>query len=236
MRIYARSFFFYACLPGISATPDRRRKGDFFVNEDQKELLKLAAGDSRAIRIGDSVLYPPVMVSGKAFQFDPWQNGFLYHLQASQGDMELACRKINKSIEWAQKFVSTRKFREFRNAKLQTLAIRAGDVVDWWWEMGLAGAKGFVEWWEGTCELCHEPNKFSTIEAESFRNEDMVLKAACKVCFQPLSLEYRKEEFKPSREQVQFWSELGNRVSPKIERVSHEFSSENFVFRTEDGV
>lgn len=200
------------------------------MTEDEKSLLELAAGDTRAIRIGDQIIYPPVMVGGKAFQFDPWQNGFLFALAKFQGDMNAACRFINKPIEWAQKFITTRKFREFRNAKLQAMSVRAGNVLDWWWEMGLAGAKGYTEWYEATCAICHEENKFTMTEAETARQDDMSFKAVCKVCLQPVALEHKKEAFKPTREQVQFWAELGNRVSPKIERVQHEFSSETFTF------
>lgn len=205
------------------------------MTDEQKALLALAAGDSRAIRIGNDVLYPPVMVGGKAFQFDAWQNGFLFALQRDKGDIEKACVFVGKPIEWAQKFMSTRKFREFRTAKMQAMSVRAGNILDWWWEMGLAGAKGFVEWYEGFCDLCREDNRFTTVEIESFRQDDMSIKASCKVCMQPVQIEHKKEEFKPTREQVQFWSELGNRVSPKIERVQHEFSSENFSFESEAG-
>lgn len=206
----------------------------YVMNDEQKQLLALSAGDSRAIRIGDSVLYPPVMVGGKAFQFDPWQNGFLYALQKSQGDMEAACKFIGKPLEWAQKFVSTRKFREFRNAKLTNAAISNGALFEEWRETGIAGMRGYRQWWSGACALCHEENVFSEMEMEGFRQDDMSLKPSCKVCFQPVAAELHKEDFKPSREQVQFWAELGNRVSPKIERVQHEFSSESFIFKTED--
>jgi len=199
------------------------------------ELLKLAAGDRRAIRIGDSVMYPPTMVGQKAFHFDPYQNGFLFYLQESKGDIELACQKIGKPLEWGQKFISTRKFREFRNARLQAMATTSGNVVDWWWEMGLAGAKGYTEWYEALCQLCHETNKYSVVEFEAFKDENMAVKVLCRVCFQEVpGFEYKKEEFKPSREQVQFWSEIGNRVSPKIERVQHEFSTETFTFAEGD--
>lgn len=204
------------------------------MTDDQKQLLALAAGDARAIRIGDTVLYAPVMVGGKAFQFDPWQNGFLYHLQASHGDLEVACRAIGKSLDWAQKFMTTRKFREFRSAKLANAAVSNGALFEEWRETGIAGMRGYRQWWTGACALCHEENVYNEVELESFRQDDMTLHATCKVCFQPVLSEYHKEEFKPSREQVQFWSELGARVSPKIERISHEFSSETFQFQTED--
>lgn len=200
------------------------------MDDDKKALLNLAAGDSRAIRIGDSVLYPPMMVGAKAFQFDPWQNGFLYWLQELKGDMELACRKVGKSLEWGQRFISTRKFREFRNSKITNLAVNNGALLEEWREIGISGMRGYRDWYEGKCDLCHEDNQFSTTDIEVFRNDDMALLVSCKVCFQPITTEYKKEEFHPTREQVQFWSEIGNRVSPKIERVQHEFSNENFVF------
>lgn len=211
-------------------------RGFSFMTEDEKDLLNLAAGDSRAIRIGESVLYPPVMVGGKAFQFDPWQNGFLYALQKSGGDMEKACSFVKKPVEWAQKFVSTRKFREFRAAKLNTLAVTNGALFEEWRELGIAGMRGYREWWEGQCELCHGENVYTTVEMEGFRQDDMTLKPTCKVCFQSVAAEIHHEAFSPSREQVQFWSEIGARVSPKIERVQHEFTNETMIFQTEDGV
>lgn len=100
--------------------------------------------------------------------------------------------------------------------------------------MGLSGARGFREEYRGECKLCNEDNHFTVVEAEAFRQDDMSFRAICKVCLQPLAITYQREEFKPSREQVQFWSELGARWVPKIERVSHEFSTETFQFQTED--
>lgn len=204
------------------------------MTDEKKQLLALAAGDSRAIRIGDTVLYPPIMVGGRAFQFDAWQNGFLFALQKFNGDIQKASEFVGRDVAWGERFISTRKFREFRNAKIQAMSIKAGDVVDWWWEMGLSGAKGMIEWYEGSCDLCHEDNRFTTVEAEGFRKDDMSLAAVCKICLQPITIQFKQEAFRPSREQVQFWSEIGARVSPKIERIHHEFSKENFVFQTEE--
>lgn len=204
------------------------------MNDDTKRMLELSAGDARAIRIGESVLYPPVMVGAKAYQFDAWQNAFLYALQKNGGDMEAACGTVGKSLEWAERFVSTRKFREFRNAKLTHAAISNGALFEEWRETGIAGMRGYREWWEGGCGLCHEENTYSTTEIESFRRDDMKLEPQCKVCFQKIEVELKREDFKPSREQVQFWAELGARVSPKIERIQHEFSSETFTFKTEE--
>lgn len=204
------------------------------MTDEQRQLLSMAAGDSRAIRIGTTVVYPPLMVGGRAFQFDAWQNGFLFALQKFNGDLEKACATVGKPLEWAEKFMSTRKFREFRNAKLNNNAVSTGALFEEWRDTGVAGMRGYWEWYEGSCQLCHEQNRFSIIEAESFRQDDMNFKAACKICFQPVAIEHKREDFKPTREQVQFWSEIGARVSPKIERVHHEFSKENFIFETED--
>lgn len=188
--------------------------------------------ENRALR--EQLSQEPFVVGDKLFLFDLSQRTFIAALQKHEGDVERACVAAGKPIEWAQKFFSTRKFREFRNARLRAMAQRAGGLVDWWWEMGLAGARGFVEWWEGKCELCHEENKFTTTEIELFRQDDMSVKATCKCCMQPLVVEIHREAYKPSREQVQCWSEIGNRVSPKIERIQHEFSDEQFVFKTDD--
>ena len=63
------------------------------------------------------------------------------------------------------------------------------------------------------------------------RGDDMKFQAICKVCLQGVELLYRKERIQRSREQVAQWSELGNRLVPKIERVQHEFTHETFEFK-----
>lgn len=204
------------------------------MDDENKRLIDLAAGDSRAIRIGDQVLYPPVMVGGRAFQFDAYQNGFLYALQKFAGDMDKACNFIGKPLEWANKFVQTQKFRKFRNAKLANASVKSGDLVDFFWESTIDGAKGYKEWYTAECQICHESNHYGVGEAEAFRNDNMVFEAKCLVCFQPVTLEYHKEEYKPTREQIQCLQMIGDRVSPKIERISHEFSGETFSFQCEE--
>lgn len=186
--------------------------------------------DAHALIIGNEVLYPPMQVGGRPFHFNALQNRFLYALQTFNGSIPKACAFVNQPEEWAMKFISSRKFREFRNAKIASMSVRNGDLVDWWWEFGIDGAKGYRECYEGYCALCTQKNIYKPTEVEMTRADDMSLHVACKACLQPIEVEHKKEEFKPSREMVQFWSEIGNRVAPKIERVSHEFSSENFVF------
>lgn len=189
---------------------------------------------NKALIVGNEVLFPPWELGGKVFHFNAIQTRFMYSLQTNGGDVEKAAIGCGKEVAWAQRFLASKKFKEFRNAKLASMAVRNGDLMEWWWKMGLDGAKGKIEWYEGVCHLCHAKNEYSVAEMEMTRNDDMKLCPSCKVCLQPVEAELKSEMFKPSREQVQFWSELGNRLSPKIERVQHQFSSENFSFVTGD--
>lgn len=205
------------------------------MDSETKNMAKeLSDPGFKGIVIGDQVIFPPLAVGEKAFHFDYLQIRFLYALQQCGGNMEEAAARVNRPMEWAQKFIGSRKFRAFRNAKLAAMSVRNGDLVEWWWKYGLDGAKGYREWYEGVCHLCHEKSEFEVAEAEMVRRDDMTFDAKCKVCLQEIEIELKKEGLPRTREQVQFWSELGNRLSPKIERVHHEFSAEKFTFVSED--
>lgn len=188
----------------------------------------------KALVIGDQIIFPPMQVGEKAFHFNHVQIGFLYGMQKHRGDIEKAAMSVNKPFEWGQKFIASRKFKAFRNAKLAAMSVQNGDLVNWWWKYGLDGAKGYREWYEGICHLCHEKNEFDVSEIEMCRTDEMTLDVKCKVCLQPMEVEQKKEVLGRSREQVQFWSELGNRLAPKIERIHHEFTSEKFSFVSDD--
>lgn len=198
--------------------------------ETRQDLAGLEDPGFKALVVGSEVIFPPMQVGERAYHFDHAQISFLYQLQRFRGDVAKAAECVNKSLDWANKFLASRKFRSFRNAKLASMSVRNGDLVEWWWKYGLDGAKGKKEWYEGVCHLCHEKNEFETAEAEMFRNDDMTFAAKCKVCFQAIAIERKEIPQTHSREQVQFWSELGNRLAPKIERVQHEFTNEKFTF------
>lgn len=189
--------------------------------------------DQKSIRYGDEVLYAPLQVGGRAFHFNAIQVRFLYALQKENGNILRACEFVGQDISWATKFLQSRKFREFRNVKLANAAVRNGDLVDWWWKMGMDGAKGIRRWFSAPCALCHEENVYEETEAEMYRKDDMSMEFTCKVCMQPVTAEMHEDAYKPSREQVQFWAEIGNRLVPKVERVQHEFSKERFDFVSE---
>lgn len=203
------------------------------LDQNDKQMANEIMGQ-KAIIIGNTVSYAPLSVGGKAYSFDAAQVRFLYALQKYQGNIETACNFVGRSMEWADKFITSRKFKEFRNAKLASMSAMNGDLVEWWWQFGMDGARGYKEWYEGICQICDECNVFTTAEASTFQDDSMKFNASCRICMQPISIEYKKEDFKPSREQVQFWSELGNRKVPKIERIQHEFSDTRMEFVTED--
>jgi len=73
----------------------------------------------------------------------------------------------------------------------------------------------------------------NTYEAETYRDDDDRLRASCYGCYKPVELKYILEEFKPTREQVEGWKELGSRLIPKIERVHHQFEKSEYIFEEE---
>lgn len=97
----------------------------------------------------------------------------------------------------------------------------------------LDGAKGFQERYNGACELCHQDYHLPPQVAEQYRDDDMILHYACRICLSPVELVYERIPFTPSREQVQCASEIGSRVEPKREHISHSFSEETFSFVTD---
>jgi len=184
----------------------------------------------KALIIGNEVVYPPWKVGEKAFFFNAEQTRFLWALQKYGGNIEQAAEFVAKPVEWATHFLASKKFREFKASKIKAASVRNGDLVESWWEFGIDGARGFKEFYVAVCHLCHGKSEYSVPEAELARQDDMSFCATCKYCLQPVEIEYQREEFKPTREMVQIWQELGNRLSPKIERVHHEFSKETFLF------
>lgn len=196
---------------------------------EQEEIAKQLAIPAKALVVGNDVFFPPWKVSGQDFHFNYDQTRFMYFLQENHGDIDRACRLIGKPIDWATKFIASRKFREFRNAKIAEASVRNG-LGEWWWEYGVDGAKGYRECYEAHCSLCKGKSLYRVTEAEMTRDDEMGLHFKCKTCLQDVDAEYKREDVKPTREQVQFWSELGNRLAPKIERVQHSFTDENFVF------
>jgi hypothetical protein len=205
-------------------------------NDEQKEQAKeLETDTARGLVIGDRTYFAPINADGRPFYFNALQTRFLYFLQKFEGNTQKACKAVEQTPEWAAKFFSTRKWREYRNHLLATSSVRNGSIRNWWWNYAMDGAKGFKEWYEANCPLCNEHHEFSVPEAEMFRNDDMKFEAQCRLCQNPMPIEYKSEEFHPTREQVQFFSEIGARIEPKVERRIHELSDETYVFVPPEG-
>lgn len=199
----------------------------------QVEANEVISDYGRGLRVGSEVILAPLVVGDRSFHFNDDQTRFLYHLQKFGGDLEKSCSACMQTMEWANKFIKSRKFREFRNALLALKSARSGELVDWWWDFGKRGASGINAYYTSECGHCTQKNVYSTTELEMTRDDDMVLHPLCKVCMQPVEAELHEDQFKPTREQVQFWQELGNRLAPKVERVQHTFTDERFVFETD---
>jgi hypothetical protein len=198
-----------------------------------KAMAKTLSTDcGKGFLIGNDVYFAPVHVNGKYFHFTPSQTQFLYQLTLHKGDLTAACQMVGWTQEKAVDFFATRKWKEYRERLLATAAVRNGDLREFWWEFMTDGAKGFKERWEGTCSICNQDYKLPPQVAEQYRNDNMDIQFNCKFCQNVVALTYIEEPFKPSREQVQCAVEIGQRVEPKTERVSHSFSDETFIFAT----
>jgi len=184
----------------------------------------------KAFWIGGDIHFAPMHLNGHYFSFKPDQTMFLHFLKKYEGSIEKASFAVGWSMEDVGKFFSTRKWRQYKEMLLAKFATRNGDLVDFWWDFMLDGARGYVERYEGACDLCKQDYKLSPAQAAQYQDENLDSKFSCMICKQPVALALTKEEFKPSREQVQCASEIGQRVEPKRERVHHTFSDETYVF------
>jgi hypothetical protein len=190
----------------------------------------LATDSARGLVIGDRTYFAPINQDDKPFYFNQLQTRFLFFLQKFEGKVEKACAAVDQPVEWAGKFFSSRKWRQYRDHLLATASVRNGSMRNWWWQMAIDGAKGYREWYEYECALCHEKAELTPAMASMYQNDDMKFEAQCQLCQTKVDLVYKQEPFKPSREQVQFFSEIGSRIEPKVERRIHELSDETFVF------
>ena len=199
---------------------------------DNGELKRSLQSDAtHAFVVGNIVKVNALSADGKAFIFTRDQMEFFLALQKLKS-IQPAALSIHKDEEWAKRFLSSKKFKAFLSAKMQELQLKSGITIDWWFRFGKHLTEGVEEFYAGTCLICQKDSVFTTYEAESFRDDDMVMKATCPECNEPMQITQQTKEFKATREQVEGWKELGSRIIPKIERVSHEFDKTEMVFET----
>lgn len=185
--------------------------------------------NATALIVGGEVKTIGLAVSGKLFVFSPAQMDFLLSLQKLKS-VDAAAIHVGKDTEWAKRFLASRKFRQYINSKMEEFSVRNGLTVEWWYQFGKWVADGQKEYYKVRCTDCPLEVTMNTYEVESFRQDDMTLEVPCPACYKPTTTTHEVEPFKPSREQVVAWQDLGARLIPKIERVHHEFTGETFSF------
>jgi hypothetical protein len=159
---------------------------------------------------------------GKVFPFSATEDKFLVALSDTH-DIGQAAEKIGKDMAWAARFFRKPKNREWISLKSRQHAAKSGTTQEWFYAYGRAVLAGKFEWWDGVCTSCGCKVK-TYIEPMNERTLD------CYLCTAPVLMTKQEILIKPTREQITVWQELGQRCSPKIERVSHEFVDSEFMF------
>ncbi|MCI0563172.1 MAG: hypothetical protein MN733_32235 [Nitrososphaera sp.] len=185
---------------------------------------------------GGVATYAPLQVGDAAFHFDAVQIRFIYFYQKFGGDLRKACSAVFKDVPWGEAFIQSKKYKRFMRKTLALEGANRGALAKEWWETGLAGMRGFREFYVGTCPTCKEENRLTAMEYAMMQDDNLVAHPKCEVCLQPMKLSREMEPYKPTREMVQHWDGIGARVVPKVERVQHEFTDEKFRFETDDSV
>ena len=189
--------------------------------------------NATALIIGGEVKTVGLAVSGKLFVFSHPQMQFLLNLQKMK-NVTAAALSVDKTEEWAQSFLKSRKFREYIHCKMQEYSVKNGLTVEWWYQFGKWVADGYREYYLVGCPSCNYQGQMPEYEVETFRQDDLSLDVPCPVCYKAAVTELKHEVFTPTREQVEGWKELGNRLIPKIERVHHQFENTTIEFQSEE--
>lgn len=189
--------------------------------------------NSTALIIGGEVKTVGLAVAGRLFVFSPVQMQFLISLQKLKSTIA-AAMAVDKPEEWAQKFLKSRKFRDYIACKMDEFSVKNGLTVEWWNQFGKWSAEGYREFYKVGCAYCSFAGTMTSYEVEVYRSDEMVLDVPCPACFKPVEVERVREEFRPSREQVVAWQELGSRLIPKVERVHHQFENTEIVFQNSE--
>lgn len=190
--------------------------------------------NSLSLMVGGEVKAVGLAVGGKLFVFTPVQQQFLLNLQKMK-NVTASALSVGKEEEWGQKFLKSVKFRKYLSLKMKSFSDRNSLDVEWWYAFGKKVADGYEDYYEAHCGACGFDFEMDLYEVESVRGDDMTIAAECPSCMAvQVTVTMKREEFKPTREQVEGWKELGQRLIPKIERVHHQFENVDIVFESEE--
>jgi hypothetical protein len=189
--------------------------------------------NSVSLTIGGEVKTVGLAVAGQLFVFSPSQMNFLINLQKLK-NVAAAGLSVGKTEEWGQNFLKSRKFRKYVTCKMQEFSVKNGLTVEWWYQFGKWSADGEKVFYVAKCLYCSFDGQFNEYEVETYRADDMKIEMSCPACFKAIEPKEKREEFKPTREQIGAWQELGARLIPKIERVHHQFENVDITFESEE--
>ena len=192
------------------------------------------AENSTALIIGGETKVVGMAVAGRLFVFTPHQMNFLLALQKMK-NVTAAALSAGKDEQWGTNFLKSRKFKEYISCKMQEYSVKNGLTVEWWYQVGKWISDGYREYYDVRCGECEYVGTMNVYEIEAGRSDDMQrVTAECPVCFHTLQPELKKEEYKPTREQVEGWKEMGSRLIPKVDRVHHQFENTTIEFQSEE--
>ena len=192
--------------------------------------------NSTALIIGGETKVVGLAVAGKLFVFTPMQMNFLLNLQKLK-NVTAAALGAGKDETWGQNFLRSRKFREYISCKMQEYSVKNGLTVEWWYGFGKWLADGYREFYKVLCAGCGYSGTMNVYEVEAGRSDDMLtVEVGCPACFKPMAAEFVREEFKATREQVEGWKAIGDRLIPKTERIHHSYDNVEIKFESVDEI
>lgn len=167
--------------------------------------------------------------NGVPLRFSPQEKKFLIALDETHS-LDKACERVGKPVEWAKTFFKRPKIYEWMTKIAAEESAKSGMTIRWIRSQMMAVYLGKETWWEGECATCHVKQK-SWIEPEDDKG---VLSAPCLACQSPVLMNQVDNPIRKDRQQMVALQELASRVDPKIERISHEFTGEEFIFSAKE--
>lgn len=166
---------------------------------------------------------------GTPLPFRPQEKRFLTAFDETH-DLAKACERVGKSVDWGVAFFNRPKIHEWLTLIAAQAAVRNGLTQQWCMAEAMAIIQGHRIWWEGQCATCKVKAK-SHLEPDDDKG---VLSSKCLACGSPVLMNEVVEPVKKDRQQTAMLQEVMARVWPKVERISHEFSDENFIFKAQE--
>lgn len=186
-----------------------------------------------ALVIGPDVKPLGLSANWQTFVFRPKQMQFIKHLEVLKS-VHAAALSVGWTEDQGLSFLRSRKFQRYLGCRMQAITTKAAMGQEAWWQFCRDLTVGERDVVEVKCDSCGAAEAITPYEAEAARDDEMASRMSCRQCGGPAQVQWRKESFKPTREQVEGWKEWGSRVEPKTERVHHQFENSEIVFESED--